>query len=136
MLLGIPNSTDGASILEGILYLPRMGFRGSSDATLTSLSQGRYLSSSPRYTAAYGIIFVNDTIYGAQNVNAGDGMPVRCFLNTYESQPTIPCDGAPDITYNGITIQACNLGATEVFNLTNPTTSFGYYYQRGNNYPM
>ena len=136
LLLGIPNSTDGASILEGILYLPRMGIRGSSDAKLTSLSQGRYLSSSPRYTAAYGIIFVNNAIYGAQNVNAGDGMPVRCFLNTYESQPNIPCDGAPDITYNGITIQACNLGATEVFNLTNPTTSFGYYYQRGNNYPM
>ena len=58
---------------------------------------------------------------------------MRCFLNAYDPPDPIPCDGAPDITYNGITIMACNLGATEVGNGEN---SYGYYYQRGNNYPM
>ncbi len=63
----------------------------------------------------------------------GRGLSVRCFLNAYDPPDPIPCDGAPDITYNGITIMACNLGATEVGNGEN---SYGYYYQRGNNYPM
>ena len=47
--------------------------------------------------------------------------------------PGIPCSRALDITYNGFTIMACNLGATEV---GTGTTSYGNYYQRGNNYPM
>lgn len=45
----------------------------------------------------------------------------------------IPCSRAEDITYNGYTIMACNLGATKV---GNENTSYGNYYQRGNNYPM
>ena len=64
-------------------------------------------------------------------------MPVRCFKNEYTS-PFTPCESAPDIQYNGFTIQACNVGATEVFASFHPksATMYGNYYQRGNNYPM
>lgn len=64
-------------------------------------------------------------------------MPVRCFKNEYTSPFTL-CESAPDIQYNGFTIKACNLGATEVFASFHPKsdTMYGNYYQRGNNYPM
>jgi len=40
------------------------------------------------------------------------------------------CADVPDITYNGITIKACNVGATHVTGVN----STGFHFQRGNNY--
>ena len=71
----------------------------------------------------------------ASHGDRGNGEIIRCFKNEYNPPAATPCAGAPDITHNGITIMACNLGATEVYNGNNQE-SYGNYYQRGNNYPM
>jgi len=123
--------------MNDILYLPPAGSRYYSTAKVSSSSS--YWSSSPVYSdSAYYTSIGTSPYYYLQFFSdyRGYGRPVRCFKNEYTPPVSISCAEAQDITYNGITIMACNLGATELYNGVNSTNSCGNYYQRGNNYPM
>ena len=144
LLRDVSESAEGIDILENTLFFPYVGIRYSSDATLLN-GEGyffwSYWSSSPysNTSSAYDMSFASPPYYyidaRASHGDRGNGEIIRCFKNEYNPPAATPCAGAPDITHNGITIMACNLGATEVYNGNNQE-SYGNYYQRGNNYPM
>jgi hypothetical protein len=68
--------------------------------------------------------FGTDGTYDRRCLGSNGGTNVSC------SAPQA-CSGAPDIVIGNYTLQACNLGATVV---GTGSASYGYYFQRGNNY--
>ena len=70
--------------------------------------------------------------------DASAGCRYTCLAgHTWTNGYCVPLRGCPhgeDITIGGITIAACNVGATALYAGTNAAANYGHFFQRGNNY--